>query len=173
MSPKKGGFWEDTFEQLAELGQSTAKKSAQAVASTFSPLKIAEKIINPDANSSSEASQTKETKDKNPKHTPLDFEKLKQKYAQQDEQKVNQMRQRLFQLVKSGEKEAIQKLQQEEMQKKQKEEQEEMEKRKKQQKQVAEQQEVIPKGKIRRSIFSPKKMAQKQHAETKPSTGKQ
>lgn len=171
----KGSLLSDTFEQLAELGQSTAKKSAQAVASTFSPLKIAEKIINPTGESTSESTNPNETKNKKPSHTPLDFEKLQQKYAQQDRQKLNQMRQRLFQLVKSGEKEAIQKLQHEEQQRKfQEQQKEEEEKRRKiQQEKAAQEEIIIPRGKIRRSIFSPKKMAQKQHTETKPSTGKQ
>lgn len=154
---KKGRILHDTFEQLAELGQSTAKKAVKQVGQTFNPLGILE---------------TEKNKKQN--HTPLDLEGLEKKYDEQDKQKEAVLRTRLFQLVKEGEKEELarQKRQkQEEQQKllseeeKKKKEEEEEEKRK----QLAK----APKGKIRRSIFSPKKVAQREHAEVKPATGKQ
>ena len=83
------------------------------------------------------------------------------------------MQQKLFQLVKRGEEEVLQQKKQEEQEKEQKEVYEVEEKKKKlAEKQKQEQMDDIPKGKIRRSIFSPKKVAQRQHAEVKPATGK-
>mgnify|MGYP001581119991 FL=1 len=46
-------------------------------------------------------------------------------------------------------------------------------KRKEQEKKQREMQGNIPKGKVRRSIFSTKKITDRQHAEFKPATGKQ
>jgi hypothetical protein len=62
----------------------------------------------------------------------------------------------------------------EEAQKKRQEEYEIQEKkRKEQEKKQQKQQGNIPQGKIRRSIFSSKKISERQHAELKPATGKQ
>jgi hypothetical protein len=49
---------------------------------------------------------------------------------------------------------------------------EEEERRRRQLQQQTDRQEIIPRGKIRRSIFSQKKVAQKQHTEIRPSIGK-
>lgn len=171
MSPKPG-FWEDTFEQLVELGATTAKKAGQSVTQTFSPLKITEKIINPQPSQSSQSPEKLHSAKAN--HTPLDFEKLQEKYQKQDDQKTAALRQRLFQLVKKGEEEILRKKEQEKLEKKRKEEYEDAEKKRKEEERKRQEQAAeIPQGKIRRSIFSPKKVAKRQQAEVKPAAGKQ
>lgn len=169
---KTGQFWDDTFEQLAELGKSTTKKAGQAIVQTFSPLKLIEQTFS-SQNSKEQSSGSRESGEKKPSHTPLDFEKLQQKYQKQDEAKLEQARQRLFSLVKKGEQEAIERRKKEEQEKLQKEYYQKQKEKEEEQKRKSEHEEIIPRGKARRSIFSPKKFAQKQHAEIKPSTGKQ
>lgn len=166
----KPGFFDDTFEQLVELGSSTTKKTGKTLAQTFSPLKLLEKVtgINNEDNS-----QSLEKKDRKASHTPLNFEKLKEKYRQQDKEKEIALRNRLFQLVKQGEEKEMERKKQEAMIKKQEEEKEKAEKdRRKKLEEQKETQELIPKGKIRKSIFSPKKAAQQKHQELKPGGGK-
>lgn len=171
----KPGFFEDTFEKLAELGSSTGKKTIQAVSQTFSPLKLTEKILGQtDGEINQPNEQTKNKEKKGQSHTPLDFDKLKENYTKQDEQKEIALRNRLFKLVKQGEEKNLAEKKQEEERKKMIEEKEKEEEKKRKEKIKEQQQEQeIPRGKIRRSIFSPKKVAQKQHEEIKPAVGKQ
>lgn len=170
----KLGFWSDAFEQLAELGQSTAKQTVKGVTQTFSPLKILEKTLSSNIPNPPTSLIEKREGANQLNHTTLNFEKLQQKYAEQDKAKTETLRQRLFQLVKRGEEEILQKEKQEELEKKRLEAYREQKKQRKQQeKKLQEQQAETPKGKIRRSIFSPKKVAQRQQAEVKPATGKQ
>lgn len=173
--PPKGSFWSDTFEQALEFGQSTAKQTGQSVKQTFSPLKILEQVVRTNQSSSQDKGKEKlEAGQVNkPDHTPLDFDKLQQKYSAQDKQKTEALRYRLFQLVKSGEEKAITEKKKEEGEEKRKLLYEEQEKKRKEEKKKQEQAGQIPQGKIRRSIFSPKKMAQRQQMEVKPSAGKQ
>ena len=151
-------IWED----LRELGELIAKNTAQELRQTFSPLKILEGITG------------KENEKRKQNSTPLDTEKLAKKYQEQDKQKEEALRQRLFQLVRQGEEEALQR------QKKQETEEQRIklyqEKEKKRKEEERKKQGIpleIPKGKIRRSIFSPKKVTQRQHPEIKPASGKQ
>jgi hypothetical protein len=168
----KGGFWNDTFEQLVEMGKSTVKKSAKGVTQTFSPIKLVEKVIDPNSQSPG-LDQEKVRNKKN--NTPLDFEKLQEKYKKQDEEKMlNPLRNRLFQLVKQGEEKSIYEKKKEREEKKQAEAyQQEQKKKQEQQKKQQEQAAVAPQGKQRRSIFSPKKVAKREQVEVKPASGKQ
>ena len=76
----KGNLFEDTFEQLVELGSSTAKKSVQQVAATFNPLNLAKKLTGEQTSAVEEGrGKTAEVK-RGKNHTPVDFEKLKNKY---------------------------------------------------------------------------------------------
>lgn len=168
----KGTIISDTFEKLAELGQSTTKKAGQAVNKTLNPLQILERQATDQSATGNQNGNEKNSQRKD-KHTPLDFETLDKKYQKSDEQKQAELRNRLFQLVKSGEKEASEKVEQDKQQKEQTEHQEQQEKKKKQEERMAqEQQEGIPHGKEKKSIFAPKKRVQKEHAEYKPSSGK-
>jgi hypothetical protein len=169
----KGNFFDDTFEKLAELGNSTSKKTVKAVSQTFSPLKISEKLIALESNQSI-SNQEKINQPQSNNHTPLNFEKLNNSYAKQDARKQEELKNRLFQLIKQGDERILQENEERKKQEKIMEERkkEEEERRRRQLQQQANQQEIIPRGKIRRSIFLPKKVAQKQHTEIRPSIGK-
>lgn len=171
----KGQFAHDTFEKLAELGASTAKKTVKSVAQTFSPLKILEQTKNSSTSEVEEEQRDGKTSEvKNSGHTPIDLEGLKKKYEDQDKQKEEQLRQRLFQLVKEGEKGARREADEKEKERQQRLLQAEQAKKKKgEEKKAQEQQEDIPKGKERKSIFSTKKIVREKHAEFKPGGGKQ
>ena len=164
----KGNLFEDTFEQLVELGSSTAKKTVKSVAQTLNPFDKTSETQNTKHPKSPESS-------KNPNnHTPVDFDKLKNKFQDKDKLQAEALRNRLFQIVKREDEKIIERKDMEEAQKKRQEEYLAQEKkRKEQEKRRQEQQGNIPKGKVRRSIFSPKKTAERQHAELKPATGKQ
>lgn len=172
----KGKLLEDTLEQLVELGQSTAKKSAQQVAQTINPLNLANKLAGGETSevkSEQNQARTSEVK-KAEKHTPLDFNKLQEKFKDKEKMKIEGLRNRLFQIVKREDEKSLERKKMEEADKKRREEYLAQEKkRKEQEKKQQEQQGNIPRGKIRRSIFSPKKVAERQHTELKPATGKQ
>ena len=166
----KGKILQDSFEQLAEFGKTTAKQGAKQVAKTFSPLKMINSIIK-GAENGSEDSNTAEVKEK--KSTPLDFDKLQKKYQDQDKLKTESLRNRLFQMVKREDEKSLERKKAEEQEKKRKEEYEKQEKKKKQVQQQQVQSAEIPRGKQRRSIFSSKKTAQRAQVEVRPATGKQ
>ena len=179
---------EDSFEKLVEQSRTQAKKTAKTavdqIKQTFSPSKMWEQILGVSPSTSESGNVTSEVEEersdgktsevkKTGNHTPLNLEKLGKKYQEKEKQKTENLRQKLFQLVKRGEEEVLQQKKQEEQEKEQKEVYEVEEKKKKlAEKQKQEQMDDIPKGKIRRSIFSPKKVAQRQNAEVKPATGK-
>ncbi len=175
------GAIEDTFEKLAEQGSSTVKKtvksSVKQVAGAISPTKMWEQLLGVDSHPST-SSHSPNSPEKgasgNKDHTPLNFDKLAKQYQNTDKQKTEALRNRLFQLVKQGEEKVLADKKQEEEEKKRKEEYELMEKKRKEEENRKQQAAGnIPQGKVRRSIFSPKKVAERSHAETKPSTGKQ
>lgn len=167
----KGKFLDDTFEQLAELGKSTAKQTVKSVAQTFNPLSFFERKL--DNNSQPLIEQLKNQEQSQRKnHTPLNFERLSEKFRQQEKARTEALRQRFFQMVKKEEEKVLQEKKQQELQKQRQEEYERQEKER-QKKEKQENFTPIPMGKVRRSIFSPKKIAQRSHTETKPSVGKQ
>src|SRR3972149_3267575 len=92
----KGSILQDSFEQLAELGQSTAKKTVKSVAQTLNPLSSLEK------NSGSPDANREKMGNKKEGHTPLDFKKLQESYQNQDSKQADVLRQRLFNLVRQG-----------------------------------------------------------------------
>jgi len=165
---KKGRVVHDSFEQVAELGKGTARELKDAVGS-FSPLNFFENISTQSATPKKEGEEGKKQGD----HTPIDVEGLEKQYEGEDKQKEQALRQKLFRMVKQGEEDEVEKKKREEQEKIRAELQEEQQK-KEDEKKLREQQDIggLPQGKVRRSIFSPKKKAQMQHAETKPSVGK-
>ncbi|MDO8497509.1 MAG: hypothetical protein Q7S61_03105 [bacterium] len=167
----KPGFWSDTFEQLAELGKTTGKQSAKSVAQTFNPVKILEQAAG--STGSPNEGDLKNEFQKKKNHTPMDFDKLQKKYQEKDTQNLATLRNRLFQMVKSGDEKILAEKKQEEEEMKRKIYYDEMEKKRRKQATVQQQSQFAPKGKEKRGLFSPKKKAQAQHAETKPATGKQ
>lgn len=173
----KGSFLDDTFEKLAELGTSTAKKAGQSVVSTISPTKIAEQITGSESsvNNPNAQKNPKEEQEKDKGHTKLNLKELQQNYQSQDDQKVDALRNKLFQLVKSGDEKILQEKEKEKNEKEQKSFHEDQQKRKKKKEVLRRQsQEGAPQGKERKSIFGKKKKkAQVSMAEIKPSVGKQ
>jgi len=169
------GFIADTFEKALEAGQSMAKGGVKQIKQTFDPLKMVEGAMG--KNSSMDLqSQMKEAQGKKQDSTPLNFDKLQKSYDGQDKAKADAFRNRLFQMVKSGDEKVL-------MEKKQKEEEkkrsivwEDQEKRRKEaEKQRQEQAGGAPAGKERKSILGGKKKKAQNPApaEIKPSTGKQ
>jgi len=169
----KRSILEDTFEQLAELGASTAKKTVKSVAQTLNPFYKTSGGKTSEVNSEQNQARTSEVK-RGGNYTPVDFEKLKNKFQDKDKLQAEALRNRLFQIVKREDEKSLERKKMEEADKKRREEYLAQEKkRKEQEKKQQEQQGNIPRGKIRRSIFSSKKIAERQHAELKPATGKQ
>lgn len=170
----KGTFVGDTFEQLAEMGKSTAKASVKAVAQTFNPLQPILETKGAQKSGDKGMEKIEQAAKKAGNHTPLDFDKLQKNYGNQDAQKAQVLRNRLFQLVKGGEEKAIYEKKREEEEKKRKEAYEDREKkRREQQIQAQQQQSGTPHGKERKSIFSAKKVAKREQTEVKPASGKQ
>ena len=166
----KGKLLEDTFEQLAELGQSTAKKTVKSMAQILNPF---DKTASSEVNNEQNKARTAEVK-RGKDHTPLDFKKLQERFKDKEKMKMEGLRNRLFQIVRREDEKVLERKEMEEAQKKRQEEYLVQEKkRKEQERKQQEQQGNIPKGKIRRSIFSSKKTAERQHVELKPATGKQ
>jgi len=177
----KRGFWSDTFEQLEDLGTTTARQTSQAVKSvTLGSLqKMLEEFTGsasatPQADKGIEKLEKGQVKQQN--YTPLDVKKLEESYKKQEAQKISDVRQKLwrfFNLEKHEEKKAIDERKREEMERKRREEQEKEEK-KRREKQAKQQNFVeTPKGKERRSIFAPKKVRKRSQAETRAGSGKQ
>ncbi|KKP61475.1 MAG: hypothetical protein UR54_C0001G0015 [Candidatus Roizmanbacteria bacterium GW2011_GWA2_34_18] len=164
----KGSLLEDTFEQLVELGQSTAKKTVKSVAQTLNPFDKTSETQNTKHSKSPESS-------KNPNnHTPVDFDKLKNKFQDKDKLQAEALRNRLFQIVKREDEKILERKDMEEAQKKRQEEYLAQEKKKKEQQQkIQGQQSGMPTGKAKRGFMSRKKTSEQQHVENKPASGKQ
>lgn len=162
----KGKILQDSFEQIVELGQTTATKGAKQAAQTFSPLNILENLT------TSRTPKPIETEKKKDSHTPIDLGSLKNNYEAQDKQKENVLRNKLFRLVKSGDEQELEKKKSESRQKTAQEQREEQEKIEREKRIRESQSGNVPQGKQRRSIFSPKAKAQREHAETRPAVGK-
>lgn len=170
MANKKTGIVADSFEQLEEFGRDTARQTVKSLKDTFNPINIIKESFfqPPQSPQSLESSLSSKQK-----HTPLDFEKLKNKYQDQEKAKTQALKNRLFQLVKGGEEKL---LWEEKRKKKEKEQQlvlQEQEKKRREEEQKRVQTQAIPQGKKRRSIFSAKKVAAREQMEVKPSSGKQ
>ncbi len=178
----KGGFWSDTFEQLEQLGTSTVKQTGQAVKSvTIGSLQKAVQELTGGASSppSSDKGIEKTEKGQGQKqnHTPIDTKILEEGYKKQDQQKIMDVRQKLwhyFNLEKHEEKKATENTKRGEEERKRKEEWEKEEEKKRKEEKVKQQPFVeTPKGKERRSIFAPKKVAKRSQMETRVGSGKQ
>ncbi len=168
---KKRTFIGDTFEQLADTTTSTGKKVASSVSQTFNPLDSINNEKQMQGQIAIEKAKEKmEKKKKN--HTPIDLQNFEKNYKEQDEKKAEELRQRLFKLVREGEDEAYEEKKGKEGERKKKEEEEEQQKKRRKDEEKRQQEDgSLPKGKQRRSIFSPKKKSQEQHTEYKPTSG--
>lgn len=158
----------DTIGEILELGKSTAKTTAKQIGQTFSPLKLAEKAVGierPD-----DSSDNNEKQEKN--HTPLDTKRLEEKYKQNEEIKLKSLKQRLFQQIKTEEKRIWEEKKMQEQRKKQLEEQEKKRKEEEEKKKKEQEELVVPRGKVRRSIFSFKRKLKSKFAEFRAGSGK-
>jgi hypothetical protein len=179
---KKGSFWEDTFEKALEAGRSMAKSGGKQLRQTFSPADMIKNSFGGEDGAGTsvvkEAGGRGTAEVKGAKgSTPLDFAKLQEKYNNQDKAKTDALRNRLFQMVKSGDERIMTEKKQKEEEKKRQEAYEEHErKRKLAEKQRQDQMSGEPQGKERQSILAPKKKKKPplpSTAEVKPSKGKQ
>lgn len=162
----KGSFISDTFEQLAELGKSTAQKTGQAVKSLA--VDTVKKAGIEMAGRASDTAQKKEN------FTRLDGKKLETRYTAEDSEKTAEVRRRLrhfLDLKKNEEQKAVEARKKEEEEWKKKNEEEEEKKKKTEA--AKKQENPLPKGKERKSIFSPKKVAKRSQVETRAGSGKQ
>ena len=101
---------QNVFEQVREAGADMAKSSAKQVKETFSPWDmIKNSFVETDNPNQNQEAKLKELQGKNGNSTKLDFDKLNKSYANQDQQKILMMKQRLFQIVKRDEERVHQK----------------------------------------------------------------
>jgi len=169
----KGNILSDTFEHLAELGQSTAKQAVKSVVQIVNPFDKTSGAKTSEVNQEPSQVRTSEVK-RGKDHTPLDFQKLKNKFQSKDKLQAEALRNRLFQIVKREDEKILERKDMEEAQKKRREEYEEQEKKRKdQQQKQSQQQDSLPTGKAKRGTMSRKRSSEQQHAENKPGTGKQ
>lgn len=174
--PTKGSFASNVFEQFEDLGKATVKSTTQAVGQAVNPVKIIEQIVSPGGKGNAQEGQMDKMKQETEKaqsSTPLDFEKLTKKYQENDQTQLMAARRQLN-LVKEGEQKAIDELKKEEEERNRKFATADKEKQRREQEQKnAENATPMPQGKQKRGFGAPKKKAQQQHQEIKPSTGKQ
>ncbi|MEK7177636.1 MAG: hypothetical protein AAB705_02310 [Patescibacteria group bacterium] len=165
----KGNILSDTFEQLAELGASTAKQTVKSVAQIVNPFS---KNESHESNKSNQSNSPEIDSKKN--HTPLDFKKLQNKFQDKDKLQAESLKNRLFQMVRREDEKIIERKDMEEGQKKRQEEYDEQEKKRRDQQQKNQnQQSGMPTGKAKRGTMSRKKSSEQQHVENKPASGKQ
>lgn len=170
MAKKTGSFWDDTIEQLEQLGKSTVKQTAVSLKQTFSPTNLFEHAT---GKSSENNSQRIEQQKNGKNNTPLDFAKLQDKYAYQDKQKTDALRNRLFQIVKGDEEKMLQKKKHEEQQKQQQLVYEEQDKERKKQQQKQQSAPGEATGKQKGRLGQARKKAHVPNpTEMKPNSGK-
>lgn len=170
----------DAFEQVFETGRDMAKSSAKQVAETLSPWDMIRNSFTEQKNGQKDQQQkAKEQMGKGGNNTPLNFDKLQKSYANQDQKKIDSMKQRLFQMVKREDERTIQRSQQTKAEKERSEAQEEAEKRRREEERRRQNaMGNAPEGKSGRgtALMGKKKKRQAtepQPAETKPGGGKQ
>lgn len=174
----------NAFEQLAETGRDMAKSSGKQVKETFSPWDMIRNSFSEDEKSKSgkgpqEIQKLKEMQGNGGGASPLDFDKLQKSYANQDQQKIESMKQRLFQMVKNEDEKIIQRKDQKVAENKQVESQEIAEQRRREEeRRRVNSQSNAPEGKSGRgtALSGKKKKRQPlepQPAESKPGGGKQ
>ena len=174
----------DAFEQVVETGRDMAKSSVKQVKETLSPWDMIrnsfteEKTPQNQEQSPNVKTKLKEMQGKGEKHTPLDFDKLQKRYADQDKKKIDMMKQRLFQLVKNEEGKTVMKGKQEKAEKERNVAQEEAEKRRnEEERKRRNMMSDAPEGKSGRGTAligkKKRKPTEPQPAETKPGSSKQ
>ena len=171
---------QDTFEQVIETGKDMAKSSAKQIKETFNPWDIiSNSFSNTDKSAENQPNQgqikSKEGGGKGGNNTPLNFDTLQTKYADQDKKNIDAMKQRLFQLVKRDEEKTIMKGKQETAEKERAISQEDMDKKRREEEKKRQQSfAAAPQGKAERGSGKRRRQASEpQPAETKPGSSKQ
>lgn len=143
---------QNPFESIAEFGVSSVKQ----VVDTLNPLSS---ILEHPSHSSSPAEKAHSPENQKPKgHTPLDFNKLGEKYKNQDEsvhqQELASLRQRYFKRIKNEDEQLLQEHHNKDQEKLKQEAYEEQVKQQQIQERLAKQQQQDePHGKIRKNIL--------------------
>ena len=170
----------DAFEQVFETGRDMAKSSAKQVAETLSPWDMIRNSFTETAHQDQNAQlKSKERQGRGGNNTPLNLDKLQKSYANQDQKKIDSMKQRLFQMVKREDERTMQRSQQTKAEKERTEAQEEADKRRREEERRRQgAMGNAPEGKSGRgtALMGKKKKRQAtepQPAETKPGGGKQ
>ena len=164
----------NAFEQVVETSKDVAKSSAKQIKDTLSPWDMIRNSFtetNPQKNMEHQM-KSNEAQGKDEKHTPLNFDNLNKSYADQDKQKIDAMKQRLFQLVKNDSEKADQKTKQEKMQKERNEQQEEMDKKREEERRRQQSGMISPQGKLKGGKRK-RQAAEPQPLESKPGSSKQ
>ena len=168
---KKKTVISDVFEQIADTATGSLKQIPRAVGDSLNPLSNLPESHGVERDTGVKK-QVEKLQDQSGNHTNLDLGALEKLYEAQDQQKEDVLRQRLFKLVKEGEEQVYEGKKKEEEEKKQREESEDRQKKITAEKKNKNTNEgTLPRGKVRRNIFSPKKKAQQQHIEYRPSAG--
>lgn len=165
-------WFDDSFEKL-ERGQTRQQKTpVQKQTSVSDVQKKLKELSGIRPNGESHVPNSEKTTTAN--FTPINIEKLGDKYKKQDNPELKRVRERLhyLQLQQAGTWRAIEERKREEETRRKKELEEEEEKLQKQKEQTMPQSIEAPKGKERKSIFSLRKKKRAQ-AEIKPGSGKQ
>jgi len=163
----------NAFEQVIEASKDMAKSSAKQIKETFNPWDMIRNSFtetNPQKDIENKM-KSNESPGKGDKHTPLNFDNLNKSYADQDKQKIDAMKQRLFQLVKSDSEKTDQKTKQEKMQKERNEQQEEVDKKREEERRRQQSGMIAPQGKLKGG--KRKRPAEPQPVESKPGSSKQ
>jgi hypothetical protein len=164
----------NAFEQVIEASKDMAKSSAQQIKETFNPWDMIRNSFseeNPQKDLENKM-KSKEAPGKGDKHTPLNFDKLNKSYADQDKQKIDAMKQRLFQLVKNDSEKTDNKTKQQKFQKERDEQQQEMDQRREAERRRQQSGMISPQGKLKGGKRK-RPAAEPQPAESKPGSSKQ
>lgn len=158
------------FEKIQEELKNSARKVTKDIVSPFNPTNLFEELLGIQNSSDIKKNEMSKEFQKNPNMTPLDLQKLQNKYADKDQEAKMKLRNKLFNMVKS----ADEKLLQDQKQKKQEiQYKEQQEKQQKEQKKQAHYTPLEPMGKIRKNIFGKTKRKANPVAglENKPNKG--
>jgi len=145
----KGTLKSNILESIETLGRDTAKGSLDALKKTFNPLELIGKAAGLETKTSDPKEKTKNRKN----HTELDFEQLQKQYDNNDKSKLDAYRQKLFQLVKSGEEKAITEDKQEKQQQAKQETINQKQQEEQKKKRINAQSQTGPIGKLRKNIL--------------------
>jgi len=160
----------NAFEQITEAGKDMAKSSVKQIKETMSPWNMIRNSFTEGEGSKNgdQKFDKKEMQGKDKNHSPLNFKDLDKKYKTQDEQQIDQMKQKLFNLVNSGDQKARADKQNKTIQEQRQIESDENEKKRRQQSHAMPAGNAVGKMKGRR-----KKAAEPDPAEMKPGSSKQ